>query len=501
MSSKNGRNESSVESQAGRPARHWSIARRLALLYASTSLLMLILAATYLYWSLVGDVERDDNAFLANKIQECRRLLSEGPRDRPLLAHEIQTEATASEFIKYFVRLLDERGQIELETSGMSNLLPTGSFPAPIAAEQAPKRGLVKQLASGASYSLMAAKASATGEGSHSRTLQVALEVTSDEALISGYRWKLLLVVLLGMLFSGVAGILVARRGLRPLKAITDATERITASQLHERMVANGWPEELDCLARSFDRMLDRLEDSFQRLSRFSADLAHELRTPVNNLRGEAGVALSQARTAEEYRHTLESSLEEYARLTRLIDNMLFLARADGPSTSIVRAPCDARKAIELVREYYEALAEDRGVEVRCEGDGVVNVEPVLFRQAVSNLLSNALNYTPRGGQVHITIRDRDDRGREVCVSDTGCGIPVEHLPRVFDRLYRVDPSRSQHPNGAGLGLAIVKSIMTLHGGSVTARSEIGKGTSFTLIFPSTPSAATITKTGKQTKM
>ena len=192
--------------------------------------------------------------------------------------------------------------------------------------------------------------------------------------------------------------------------------------------------------------MLDRLEDSFNRLSQFSADLAHELRTPINNLRGEAGVALSQARTPEEYRRTLESSLEEYARLSRLIDNLLFLARADGPMISIARTPCDAQKAIEVVREFYEALAEDRGVEVVCGGEAILEADPVLFRQTISNLLSNALSYTPRGGKVSISVQRQDDRTVEVSVNDTGCGIPAEHLPKIFDRFYRVDPARRNSP-------------------------------------------------------
>ncbi len=481
MCSKNDQNEVAPSTQAGR---HWSIARRLAFLYAVSSLLMLVAAATYLYWSLVKDVGRDDNDFLANKIQECRRLLGDGPKDAPLLAHEIQTEAEASQFIKYFVRLVDSRGQLALETPGMSRLLPMAAFPSPIETRQAPSRGTVWRSAPGTYYLLMAGRATAQGESEPARTVQVALDVTSDEALIAGYRWKLLIVVVLGMLFSGMAGVLVARRALQPLTAMARATERISASHLHDRIVADEWPDELVSLARSFDQMLDRLEDSFRRLSQFSADLAHELRTPLNNLRGEAGVALSQARTPKEYRQTLESSLEEYARLTRLIDNMLFLARAEGPSPGVTRLSFDARQAIEVVQEYYDAMAEDRGVEVRCEGQGMIEADPVLFRQAVSNLLSNALNYTPRGGQVVIDVRENRNNGVEVCVADTGSGVPLEHLPRIFDRLYRVDSARSQHPNGAGLGLAIVKSIMTLHEGTVEAKSQVGRGTKVTLVFP-----------------
>lgn len=461
----------------------WSIARRLALLYAASSIVMLVLAATYLYWSLADDAERDDKDFLANKIQECRRLLEEHPSESALLVHEIQNEAAASQFIKYYVRLLDNRGQIALETPGMSDILPSRLFPSSISETQIPSRGMVWKSSAGISYLLMAAQARLGTKDAGLQTLQVALDVSSDETFIAGYRWKLLTVVTLGILFSAIAGVFVARKGLRPLKEIAQATERITASQLHDRIVGDGWPRELASLARSFDRMLDRLEDSFKRLSQFSADLAHEIRTPINNLRGEAGVALSQSRTPEEYRRTLESSLEEYARLTRLIDNLLFLARAESPEVGISSVRFDARKAIEAVRAYYEALAEDRGVELRCEGTGEVTADPVLFRQAVSNLLSNALNCTPRDGNV--LIRASQNNGSfNIFMSDTGCGIAPEHLPRIFDRLYRVDSARSQNPNGAGLGLAIVKSIMMLHGGSVEARSAIGKGTTFTLTFP-----------------
>lgn len=472
------------EEKSARPAaRDWSISRRLTVFYVATTAVLLVLAAAYLYWSQVNNLAREDNDFLVNKIQDCRRVLQEHPNDKALLVNEVQVEAAAS-LIKYYVCLLDKDGRVVLETTGMSDLLPVASFPEAAGIGDLPPRGTVWKSPKGQAFLLMAAEVPGMPGGTHTRILHIAMDVSAEEALVAGYRHKLLAVVVLGCIFSWFAGALLTRRGLQPLNAITRATERVTANQLHDRIAPTGWPIELAALARSFDGMLERLENSFNRLSQFSADLAHELRTPINNLRGEAGVALSQARTAEDYRRTLESSLEEYARLTRLIENMLFLARADSPSIDITRTPCDTRKAIEAVRDFYEALADDRGVQVCCEGQGTVNADPVLFRQAVSNLLSNALNYTPRGGRVLIRSQAPDGRGLEVRVSDTGCGIAPEHLPRIFDRLYRVDPSRSQHPNGAGLGLAIVKSIMTLHGGSVEAKSEVGQGTTFTLVFP-----------------
>lgn len=480
MSSKNVQNSANVPPEQ---ARHWSIARRLTVLYVAMTAVLLVLAAAYLYWSQVNNLEREDNDFLVNKIQDCRRLLQERPGDTRPLINEVQIEATTSP-IKYYIRILGDDGNSLLETPGMAALLPPASFKPAVGTTKAPRRGSIRKTATGEVCLLMAAQARASLGPKGMVVLQVALDVSTEEELIGGYRWKLLAVVVVGILFSGAAGVFVARKGLAPLENIARATERITASQLHERIVGEGWPVELASLARSFDRMLDRLEDSFKRLSQFSADLAHELRTPVNNLRGAAGVALSQSRAPEEYRRTLESSLEEYARLARLIDNLLFLARADSPTTVIARTPCEARPAIEAVREYYEALADDRGVELRCEAEGSVNADPVLFRQAVSNLLSNALNHTPRGGRVLVRAEQRDGGGLAVSVTDTGCGIPPEHLPRIFDRLYRVDRARSLHPNGAGLGLAIAKSIMTLHGGSVQVQSEVDKGACFTLLFP-----------------
>ncbi len=483
MSSKNAHS-----SQNAKPARsrQWSLARRLTVFYVATTAVLLILAAVYLYWSQVANLDREDNDFLVNKIQDCRRVIAEGSSDAQLLSNEVQIEPAAS-LIKYYVRLLDNSGQSIMETAGMAKLLPVRVIRAPANADDPANAGIIRKDTTIVLALMVSAKAPSIQQPEHSRILQVALDVSEEAAMIEHYRWTLLAVVITGILFSGGAGFFVTRKGLAPLNEITHATQRITASQLHERIMVDGWPVELASLARSFDRMLDRLEDSFNRLSQFSADLAHELRTPINNLRGEAGVALSQPRTPEEYRRTLESSLEEYARLSRLIDNLLFLARTDGSKITITRAPCDVQKSIEGVREFYEALAEDRGVEVCCEGAGVVNADPVLFRQAVSNLLSNALNYTPRGGRVVIRADAHNDGPFEIRVSDSGCGISDEHLPRIFDRLYRVDPARSQYPSGAGLGLAIVKSIMALHGGSVAAQSESGKGASFTLVFPPAP--------------
>ena len=202
---------------------------------------------------------------------------------------------------------------------------------------------------------------------------------------------------------------------------------------------------------------------------------------------GEAEVALSRSRSPEEYRHALESNLEECAQLSRMIDNLLFLARADNAETRLQRTQFDALQEARTVVDFYEAMADEQSVVLACHGEGMLEADPILFRRALSNLVSNALHYTPHGGKVIVAITRLADGAVTVRVSDTGGGIAPEHLPKIFDRFYRVDPSRAQHPQGTGLGLAIVKSIVELHGGVIRVESQVAHGTVVTLLFPRPP--------------
>jgi two-component system heavy metal sensor histidine kinase CusS len=464
--------------------RPWSIAGRLALFYTVSACGMLILAAGFLYWALARNVAREGQQFLADKIYVLRTIVRERLDDPAALVEELQWEGAARQFAKYYARVLNANGLTLLETPGMHDIVMASIFPAAIATRDTPEDACKWRSPHGTSYLLMAAWAETHHADDPLRLVQVALDVSHAEALLTAYRRTLMLVLLAGIAcFAGV-GVAMTRKGLRPLSAITTAAQRTTAAYLHERITPANWSTELTTLVTAFDEMLDRLEDAFTRLSQFSADLAHELRTPINNLMGEAEVALSQRRTAEEYRQVLESNLEEYARLTYMIENLLFLARAEHRLTPLECSQFDVRKALEAVREFYEAVAEEQGVEVICQGEALVSAEPMLFRRAVSNLLSNALRYTPPGGRITLGVTQAEDQSMIVSVHDTGCGIGPEHLPKLFDRFYRIDPARSSHHQGAGLGMAIVKSIMELHGGTATIQSARTTGTTVTLTFP-----------------
>ena len=244
-------------------------------------------------------------------------------------------------------------------------------------------------------------------------------------------------------------------------------------------------PSELEELARTLNAMLARLQDSFQRLSDFSSDLAHELRTPVSNLLTQTQVVLSKRRDVEAYQDVLASNAEEFERLSRIISDMLFLAKADNNLLTPSKDDVELSAEVNSLFEFYEALAEEKGLILTCHGQGNVAGDQLMLRRAINNLLSNAIRHSPQGGAIDVDIAAGDGGGTTLSVTNSGETIPPEHLPRLFDRFYRTDSSRQRFSDGAGLGLAITRSILRAHRGEVAATSASGL-TRFTLRFPAT---------------
>lgn len=294
--------------------------------------------------------------------------------------------------------------------------------------------------------------------------------------------------LLIGTLSACAVAILVAwlagQWGHAPIRRISDRMRSVTSEQLHVRLDPAQVPIELAELVSSFNAMLERIEESFRRLSHFAADIAHELRTPVTNLSTQTQVALSKARSLEAYREILYSNLEEYERMGKMIGDMLFLAQADHDLIRPELADVDLADEVQGLFEYFEAWAEDRGVALALRGEAPrVRGDRLMLRRALSNLMSNAIRHTPSGQTVAVTLARGAD-WIEVQMENPGPEIPAEHLPRIFDRFHRVDPSRQRKGDGAGLGLAIVKSIVEAHGGAVSAVSAAGR-TRFLVRLPS----------------
>ncbi|MHB1198941.1 MAG: Cu(+)/Ag(+) sensor histidine kinase [Polaromonas sp.] len=303
-------------------------------------------------------------------------------------------------------------------------------------------------------------------------TVAVATNMDFHLRYIRKFERTLWLTTLVVCLIALLAAWLAVRQGHAPLRKISAKIRGITSERLHVRLKPEAVPIELAGLVASFNDMLERIEAGFGRLSNFSADIAHELRTPVTNLTTQTQVALSQTRSADEYREVLYSNLEEFERMSKMIGDMLFLAKAENDQRGLKLIDVDIANEVKGLFDYYEAWAEDREVSLKCEGSAPpVKADPPMLRRALGNLLTNAIRYTPRGGAVTVKL-SASAQGTVICVQNPGEEIACVHLPRLFDRFYRVDPARQHKGEGAGLGLAIVKSIVQSHQGVVRVSSE-----------------------------
>jgi two-component system heavy metal sensor histidine kinase CusS len=327
------------------------------------------------------------------------------------------------------------------------------------------------------------------GRPAGSLLVTLAVETTPTREVRSRNREALQSALAVAAVLASLFGVWIARRIVVSARRLGGAAGRIGALDLHERLPLDNTPTELVESTVAFNNMLDRLQKAFERLSAFSSDLAHDLRTPIGNLLGEAQVALSRPRSAEEYRAVLESAVEEYERLSRMIANMLFLARADNQATLSARW-IPLGPALERLAGYFELLAEERGVVLALDLRAPPGMEPrvwadeTMLVRALSNLVSNALQYAARGTAIRLSAEVHPDGGCTLQVSNEGPPIPPEHQSRIFDRFYRVDASRQGSASGSGLGLAIVRSIMEMHRGTASVDSGPGRRTSFTLHFP-----------------
>ncbi|MBX6311334.1 MAG: HAMP domain-containing protein, partial [Isosphaeraceae bacterium] len=280
-------------------------------------------------------------------------------------------------------------------------------------------------------------------------------------------------------------GYWLARRALAPVDRMTATAAEITATRLDQRLDEPGTEDELGRLARTFNAMIARLQRSFEEVRRFTADAAHELRTPLAAMRTEAEVALRSPRSPERDGRVLEDLLEEIERLTRLVSQLLFLCREDTGIGAGDFRPVRLDELVREVGEHMQVAAREKGVELDIElpTPCPVQGDADRLRRLFFNLIDNAIKYTPTGGRV--MVRGESPNGQiHMTIADTGIGIPAEHLPYVFDRFYRVNPSRSPETDGTGLGLAICRSIVEAHGGRIEIDSVVGSGTRIRLALP-----------------
>jgi two-component system heavy metal sensor histidine kinase CusS len=317
----------------------------------------------------------------------------------------------------------------------------------------------------------------------------LSMDNAHDQALLSAYLRSTLIALPLLLMFIGLSAWVAVQRGLAPMREFRKVAAMVSTQDLDHRLSVVNMPQELSELAHGINFMLHRLDNGVQQLSQFSDDLAHELRTPINNLMGKAQVTLSRERTTLEYKNVLVSCTEELERVARIVSDMLFLAQANHPSALAPFESIALEDEAWKVAELFSLSAQDKQIKLNVSGSAQVMGDRLMIQRAISNLLSNALRHCPAGKTVSLLI-EQDATQASLLVSNPGAGIEAQHLPHLFDRFYRVDSSRSRSQGSTGLGLAIVRSIMSLHQGVAEVKSLPGGMTVFRLGFPAVKGVA-----------
>ncbi len=446
-----------------------SLTTRLTLLFVLVSSAVLIGLA----WVLHAAVERHfvemDRGILQSKVEVLERLLARPPAQEELPA----LQQSVDEMFRS-----DPGLQLSVETTGGSVLLSSSQTAFPVEKIRALGEGETPSVFSWetgqSKYRGLVKRIEPELADIDPLILTAAINIDHHDRFMDRYSRTLFVFIPIATVLSGLLGWWAARRGLSPLRLIQQRAAAVTASQLSQRLPEDSVPRELTGLAHELNCMLDRLEEAFRRLSNFSSDIAHEMRTPVSNLLTQTQVALSRSRSSGEYQEVLASSVEELDRLSRMISDMLFLAKTDNgvsiPSTQELRL----HEEIADLLDFYDALAEEEGVTLFSSGKAVIRGNRLMLRRALSNLLSNALRHSRPGGQVGVFIHDRNGMV-ELTVENDGETIPPEELPRLFDRFYRGDPARSRdEATGVGLGLAITQALIHAHSGTIRAESADG---------------------------
>lgn len=450
---------------------------RLALLYAASSLLILLAVAFYMIHVVDEHFVEQDLTEMRGKLELASRLVAKarlaGTDRRPLLRQ--LDDALVGH---HHLALALYEGDQKVYAHGTAEFPPALLARAATRPMEAP---LVSWRRADDHFRGLSLRLAAEG-GPVGDLLAVAVDTRHHREFLENFKLTLGVVLALATALAVMLGWAVARVGLAPLRQMAQLAREITADRLNTRLPADRVPPELDDLASSFNAMLDRLRDSIERLSAFATDLAHEMRTPVSNLMMQTQVMLTQARTPDEYREVLASNLEEYERLARTVGDMLFLAKADNGLIVPTREDVDLANEIADLFDYYEALAEDSGVRLACSGAAVVSGDRLMLRRAMSNLLSNAIRYSPRGGEVRVTLTESAGKAG-VSVENPCQEMPAGNLDRLFDRFYRADPARRETGDGAGLGLAITRSIARAHGGDIAVSASTA-GIRFEMALP-----------------
>jgi two-component system, OmpR family, heavy metal sensor histidine kinase CusS len=457
-----------------------SLTTRLASLFALIAFGAMALTGSILYRELAQQLSVRDDGALVTRVDQLRTLMTNDDvraliHDKPHLFGNMLGNLES-------LLIVGVPGETPLIAVNPGNRAVPDVTPVPAGAPLSLNAVHHAQAADGTPFIYVAAAVPDRAGGMHDLRIVSGRLLSERTRLLEQYRNRIALLASLAALLVALVAFGLARRGLRPLRLLAERTASIGVSTLSTRIEARVAPPELDALIAGFNGMLDRLERGFAQLKQVSADMAHDLRTPIANLLGQTEVGLGQPRDNAYYQRLLGSNFEELQRMSKMIDNMLFLARTEHADTAIEFSEVPLDSEFERMHAYFEGLADERDLTLAWHGGGHISADPMLLRRALANLIANAVRFAEPGTVIR-TVAQQEADATTLSVENRGASIAPEHLERIFDRFYRVDASRHRSAESNGLGLSIVRSIMTLHGGSWHASSSDG-ATRFTLRFP-----------------
>lgn len=440
------------------PIRSPSLRARLTIALGSIALIVFAIAGGALYFALSNQLERADRDELLGKVRLVAHYIDEASASADLAALEHRIDDALIAHNELRVWLLSASGTVALGADDIPvEVGRSGEIFRLTARDGTPLEGIRQAVRNAGALPLA--------------TMIVAIDVGPRLRLLAHHRWMLWLVMGSGVLLIVLLAAWATGRGLAPARRLSGQAARISPSSLSLRLETSGVDRELHDLVHGFNQALDRVEAAYRKMESFNADVAHELRTPLATLINAAQVTLADQRSPEALREILADQLEELEQLKILVNDMLFLARADqgdpAPDARRVALSEEVRKTV----EYHEALISDAGLTVAIEGEAIVHGNAALIRRALSNLLSNAIKQTAQGATIRFRLGIDQGFGT-VELFNPGLPIPEETLARMFDRFFRADPARSRLGTSHGLGLAIVKAIVDMHRGQVSARSD-----------------------------
>lgn len=441
-----------------------AISFRIAIIFTLSTVVILMIMGLVIHQLVMHHFETQDRTQLEGKIQLLHNLLEQNPSNSQDLNLYLKDALVGHHDL--IVQIERPTGQIIFSSApaiiNSQSLIKSKYNPwIEWKIENKTYRGLIYNKAS--------------DQNNNISTAQIIVGVDTSEHIhfLNEFRRQLLYIGIIGTICLMLLGWFAAWRGLRPVQKMAKVAEGISAQHLSERLEVDNTPTELKSLAIAFNDMLDRLETAVGKLSDFSSDLAHEMRTPINNLMTQTQVCLSRTRDITTYQEILFSNLEEFERLARMVSDMLFLAKAEHGLHRANLQRVNLVKEVSALFDFYDAIAAEKGMSLEQTGQGYVEGDPSMLRRALSNLLSNAIKYGKSDSIIKINCRQNND-ATVLTIENESSPLSQEQLTRLFDRFYRTDASRQRVEEGTGLGLAITKSILDVHGATIQANYDDG---------------------------